>query len=105
MNRGTHEKFCSACGSTILKEAEICPKCGVRQIHHNTPSNDKSKIVAGILALLFGGFGFHKFYMGKIAVGIIYLIFFWTFIPALISFFEGIIYLVESDESFANRIK
>jgi uncharacterized membrane protein YhaH (DUF805 family) len=26
------EKFCSSCGSIILAKAEICPKCGVRQI-------------------------------------------------------------------------
>ena len=25
------EKFCSSCGAAIKKEAEICPKCGVRQ--------------------------------------------------------------------------
>ena len=25
------EKFCFSCGSVIKKEAEICPKCGVRQ--------------------------------------------------------------------------
>ncbi len=24
------EGFCSACGAVIKKEAEICPKCGVR---------------------------------------------------------------------------
>jgi hypothetical protein len=27
---GTGEKFCSSCGTVIKKEAEICPKCGVR---------------------------------------------------------------------------
>ena len=26
------EVFCSSCGSIILAKAEICPKCGVRQI-------------------------------------------------------------------------
>lgn len=25
------EQFCSSCGETIKKEAEICPECGVRQ--------------------------------------------------------------------------
>ena len=24
------EQFCSSCGEVIMKEAEICPKCGVR---------------------------------------------------------------------------
>jgi RNA polymerase subunit RPABC4/transcription elongation factor Spt4 len=26
-----HEMFCFSCGTVIKKEAEICPKCGVRQ--------------------------------------------------------------------------
>lgn len=30
-NRSTAEKFCHACGATIDRRAEICPKCGVRQ--------------------------------------------------------------------------
>lgn len=29
--KGPDEKFCSSCGVAIKKEAEICPKCGVRQ--------------------------------------------------------------------------
>lgn len=31
------EKFCSSCGSAIKKEAEICPKCGVRQSSAGVP--------------------------------------------------------------------
>ncbi|HFF4522772.1 TPA: TM2 domain-containing protein, partial [Acinetobacter baumannii] len=50
-----------------------------------------------------GGFGAHKFYLGKVGQGILYLIFFWTFIPAIIAFFEGIIYLCTSDEDFAKK--
>ena len=60
----------------------------------------KSKVVAGILALFFGGLGVHKFYLGKTGSGILYLVFCWTFIPALIGFVEGIIYLCENDENF-----
>ena len=29
--RAQDEKYCSSCGAVIKKEAEICPKCGVRQ--------------------------------------------------------------------------
>jgi hypothetical protein len=29
--KGPDEKFCATCGAIIKKEAEICPKCGVRQ--------------------------------------------------------------------------
>lgn len=60
----------------------------------------KSKVVAGVLALLLGGLGIHKFYLGKIGMGILYLLFCWTGIPAIIGFIEGIIYLCSSDENF-----
>ncbi|NOU94675.1 NINE protein [Paenibacillus sp. LMG 31456] len=60
----------------------------------------KSKTTAGILAILLGGLGVHKFYLGKVGWGIVYLLFCWTYIPALIGFIEGIIYLASSDESF-----
>lgn len=63
----------------------------------------KSKIAAGILAILLGGFGIHKFYLGKTGMGILYLIFCWTYIPALVGFVEGIIYLCSNDENFQLR--
>jgi len=31
------EKYCSSCGAAIKKEAEICPKCGVRQSSAGIP--------------------------------------------------------------------
>jgi len=61
----------------------------------------KNKVVAGLLAIFLGGIGVHKFYLGKPFQGILYLLFCWTGIPALIAFIEGIIYLASSDESFA----
>ncbi|MDF5496698.1 NINE protein, partial [Vibrio parahaemolyticus] len=45
----------------------------------------------------------HKFYLGKIGQGILYLVFCWTLIPAIIAFIEFIIYLCESDEKFETR--
>lgn len=63
----------------------------------------KSKVAAGVLAILLGGIGAHKFYLGRIGQGLLYLVFFWTFIPALIGLIEGIIYLTMSDDSFNAR--
>ncbi|MBE5891603.1 MAG: TM2 domain-containing protein [Lachnospiraceae bacterium] len=60
----------------------------------------KSKIAAGILGIFLGGIGIHKFYLGQIGKGILYLCFCWTGIPALVGFIEGIIYLCSSDENF-----
>lgn len=60
----------------------------------------KSKIVAGILAILLGGLGIHKFYLGKVGSGIVYLLFCWTWIPEIVGFIEGIIYLTSNDHNF-----
>jgi TM2 domain-containing membrane protein YozV len=63
----------------------------------------KNKVVAGILAILLGGLGIHKFYLGKLGQGILYLIFAWTAIPSIIGLIEGILYLVQSDEEFNRK--
>lgn len=62
--------------------------------------NMKSKIVAGLLALFLGGLGIHKFYLGRGGAGILYLLFFWTFIPAVIAFFDAIFLFLMDDEVF-----
>ncbi|MEB5476123.1 TM2 domain-containing protein [Acinetobacter sp. ESL0695] len=99
MNR---TKFCFACSQSIDARAEICPKCGVRQT--NPPVvGEKNKLAAALLAFFLGGFGIHKFYLGRIGQGFLYLIFCWTFLPAFIAFIEGIIYLCSSDEQFARK--
>jgi TM2 domain-containing membrane protein YozV len=63
----------------------------------------KSKAAAGILAILLGGIGVHKFYLGKAGLGIVYLLFCWTFIPGIIALIEGIIYLTQDDATFAAK--
>src|SRR5687768_3893429 len=97
--KAADEKFCESCGEIIKIRAELCPKCGVRQRQAST----KSKITAGILALFLGGLGVHKFYLGQTGLGILYLVFFWTFIPAIIALVEGIILLTMSDDRFAEK--
>ncbi len=60
----------------------------------------KSKTVAGLLGIFLGGLGIHKFYLGKVGTGILYLVFCWTYVPAIIGFIEGITYLCSNDENF-----
>ena len=67
------------------------------------PFSRKSKSTAAILAILLGDFGAHKFYLGKPGSGILYLVFFWTFIPGLIGVIEGIIYLTMNDQEFVQK--
>jgi TM2 domain-containing membrane protein YozV len=63
----------------------------------------KNKTTAGILALLLGGLGAHKFYLGRVFQGLLYLVFCWTFIPAIIALIEGIGYLTMNDADFNVR--
>lgn len=108
--KSANEKFCTDCGSRISIKAEICPKCGVRQMSSPqslnlgaTAANGKSRIAAAILAFFLGGLGIHKFYLGQTGKGILYLLFCWTFIPAIIAFVEFILLLVMSDEEFNRK--
>jgi len=67
----------------------------------------KSKVTAGLLAILLGGIGIHKFYLGQGGMGVLYLLFSWTFIPMFVGFIEGIVYLTTSDYNFQvkNRVR
>ena len=64
----------------------------------------KSKVVAGILGILLGCLGIHKFYMGNILAGVVYILFSWTGIPGLLGLIEGIIYLVDDEAKFQERV-
>ena len=102
LQKGAMEKFCHECGAVIRTSAEICPKCGVRQL--TSPiANPRNRVTAALFAILLGGFGVHKFYLGKTGQGFLYLIFCWTFVPAVIAFIEGIIYLTLSDQAFQKQ--
>jgi len=115
------EKKCSSCGASIDLNAVECKYCGeatgvqaqqppVQQYQASPnytttgiPVSRKNKTTAGLLAIFLGGLGVHKFYLGKTGLGILYLLFCWTYIPAIIGLIEGIIYLSASDEKFYNN--
>lgn len=66
-----------------------------------TPSRTKVRITAGVLAIILGGVGVHKFYLGAWGWGILYVLFFWTYLPAIAGLVEGILILTKSDQEFA----
>lgn len=90
-------KFCKYCGERIPANAVICTHCGcqveelkqseqpniiINNTNTNTNTNNnvafagrraKNKWVAFFLCLFLGFFGAHKFYEGKIGMGIVYL--------------------------------
>ena len=79
-------------------------------------TGENKKLMAGVLAILLGSFGVHKFILGYNKEGAILLGFslvmyvlsclaiglLFVWIPAVIGLVEGIIYLTKSDEEFYN---
>ena len=63
----------------------------------------KQKNVVGLLALFLGGFGVHHFYLGNVWRGFFYLLFCWTFVPAVIAFFEAIQFFFMGDQKFQEK--
>jgi TM2 domain-containing membrane protein YozV len=60
----------------------------------------KNKVTAAILAFFLGGFGVHRFYLGQVGKGVLYLLFCWTPIPWIIAFIDSIVFLATSEKSF-----
>ncbi|NGY36606.1 TM2 domain-containing protein [Flavobacterium sp. XN-5] len=64
---------------------------------------DNKKLAAGILAILLGPFGIHKFLLGYTTEGIIWLVISLVTcgsVTAILGLIEGIIYLTKSDQEF-----
>ncbi len=85
---------------------------GAKETFDNVAGGDNKKVLAGILAIVLGPLGIHKFILGYNKEGIIMLVV--TFVlgfitcglgaglTGLIGLIEGIIYLTKSDEEFYN---
>jgi TM2 domain-containing membrane protein YozV len=83
-----------------------------------TGSNEKNKVVAGVVAIFLGALGIHKFYLGRKKQGAIMLgswLIAWTLIITIIggaigvplllglhltAFAEGVLMLIKSEDEF-----
>ncbi len=87
--------YCSKCGCAVNDTASFCPVCGaavqntkqanfqqqpvINIVNTNTntnavaPGNAKNKWVALLLCFFLGALGAHKFYEGKVGMGILYI--------------------------------
>lgn len=63
-----------------------------------------NKLVYCLLAFFVGGLGIHKFYSGKIGMGILYIVFCWTMIPSLVAFVEMIIAITKKADANGNIV-
>jgi len=68
-----------------------------------TDNGENKKLLAGLLAILIGGLGIHKFILGYTKEGVIQILLnILCGVGAIIGLIEGIIYLTKSDEEFYN---
>ena len=63
----------------------------------------KDKNIAAILALFMGSIGVHKFYLGRIGAGVLYLLFSLTFIPAVLGLIDFFVLALMDNEEFNRR--
>lgn len=110
---------CVYCGASIITQQTVQPQVQTQAqpqviVVQQAPADPhperknwpvKSKIAAALLAFFLGGIGVHKFYLGKVGSGILYLLFCWTGIPSIFALIDGIVYLCTSDENFMIKYK
>lgn len=93
--------YCKQCGIEIHEETIFCPRCGTKQsdtshkaapvttqpivvnvhnVNTNTNTNNagmnypqKSRWAAFFICLFLGEFGIHRFYVGKVGTGMLWL--------------------------------
>lgn len=97
-------RFCKSCGKAMSGagkfEPETVGETGSSEQHSR---RTKSKVAAGVLAIVLGGLGIHKFFLGYVLPGILLIII--TVITCgivgpIIALIEGILYLTMTDEAF-----
>lgn len=63
----------------------------------------KDRIATGVLAILLGSLGIHKFYLGQWGWGIVFFLLSWTGLPSLLGIIDGILILTKSEDEFQAR--
>ena len=116
-------RYCTKCGAINDETAQFCTTCQapltavntgyqpMQAVHPGAMTDWKAmggdkKIVAGILAIVVGSLGVHKFILGYTTEGLIMLL--CTVLTcgilgiamSVVGIIEGIMYLTKSDEEF-----
>jgi TM2 domain-containing membrane protein YozV len=116
-------RYCTKCGAINDDTAQYCSNCqapltsagsGYQPMQSVNPGaitdwkamGADKKVLAGILAIVVGALGVHKFVLGYTTEGVIMLLVsvlscgMLAVIPSVIGIVEGIMYLTKSDEEF-----
>ena len=109
------KNFCYNCGTQINAQQIMCVKCGVSLSKSHSGSSSegggKNRIIIGIVAILVGFLGIHKFYHGSWGWGIVYLLISLIgcvlilplIIIDIVGIVEGIKYLIMDDEEYNQK--
>lgn len=75
--------YCTKCGAQIDDAAVVCPQCGCATQNYRPNSaywsnrqanvSPKSRLAALLLCIFLGTLGVHRFYVGKIGTGVLWL--------------------------------
>jgi TM2 domain-containing membrane protein YozV len=65
-----------------------------------TPKNRQIAVILAIAGMAIPVAGFHKFYLGQPAWGLVYLLLSWTPIPHIASAIEAVWYLTQNNDRF-----
>ena len=76
----------------------------VKKAENATDKKKVNKLAYLLLCFFLGGIGAHKFYAGKVGLGVVYLLFCWTFIPGFVALIEFIIGLFKQADENGNII-
>ena len=117
-------RYCTKCGAINDEAAQFCSTCQapltppidtgyqpMQAVHPGAMTDWKAmggdkKIIAGILAIVLGSLGVHKFILGYTTEGVIMLLVsvlscgILAVVPSVIGIIEGIMYLTKTDEEF-----
>jgi len=89
--KGPDEIFCPSCGVVISNKAKFCPNCGKSSDfsnNNNSPVNqydtinsadarekrEQQWLITLLLCIFLGGFGAHRFFVGKIGTALLMII-------------------------------
>jgi len=95
---GKGASFCPNCGFQVSEIADVCVRCGT-SLARIAP---KSKVLAGLLGIIFGCFGVHNFYLNYVGKAVAQLLItllsfgLLAWVSALWGLIEGILILTGS---------